>query len=97
MSDDEDDEIVLDWMVGDEGESGQSRSYSSGEERKEIESEDHAMRMDVNMISLYQHAEHLDPSTMVDLLNEHEMGFMRDPIDNCLEDELEEMLMDIEE
>ena len=56
------------------------------------------MRMDVNMISLYhQRSEHLDPSTMVDLLNEHEMGFMRDPIDNCLEDELEEMEMDIEE
>jgi hypothetical protein len=53
--------------------------------------------MDVNMISLYQHSEHVDPSTMVDLLNEHEMGVMRDPIDNCLEDEMEGMEMDIEE
>ncbi len=43
------------------------------------------------MISLYQHSQFVDPSAMVDLLNEHEMGVMRDPIDNCLEDELEGM------
>jgi hypothetical protein len=47
--------------------------------------------MDTNMISLYQHSQFVDPSAMVDLLNEHEMGVMRDPIDNCLEDELEGM------
>jgi hypothetical protein len=38
LSDDEDDEIVLEWMVGDEGESNRSGMNSSVEERKSIES-----------------------------------------------------------
>ena len=42
--------------------------------------------MDPNLISLYQQNQHINPSIMVSVLNEHEAGLFRNPMDSCTEE-----------
>ena len=42
--------------------------------------------MDPNLISLYQQNQHINPSIMVSVLNEHEAGLFRNPMDSCIEE-----------